>query len=211
MLDKVFGKLPRNAQLKPVPELNVKTGGNIHVEFDTPQTSIQLILPGIKREDEEFFAGYLANYVLGGGSFSSRLYNEVREKRGLAYSVYSYLGTYDHAGIVAAGSATRADRANQTLDTIRSELKRMAEAGPTAEELERAKKYIKGSYAISNLDTSGKIASVLVAIQKSNLGLDYLDKRAEYIESVTLDDARRMAAKLFGGETTIITVGRKIQ
>ena len=125
--------------------------------------------------------------------------------------MYSYLGTYDHAGFVGAGSATRADRAKQTLDIIRSEIKRMAEEGPTAEELEKAKKYIKGSYAISNLDTSSKIASVLVSIQDSNLGLDYIDRREELIESVTLEDARRLAAKLFGGEATVITVGKKIQ
>lgn len=211
MLDKVFGALPEKARLEAVPEMVVKTGADKHVEFDTPQTNIRLALPGIKRDDEAFFAGYLANYVLGGGSFSSRLYTEVREKRGLAYGVYSYLGTYDHAGIVGAGSATRADRAKQTVDVILSEIERMAKEGPSAEELEKAKKYIKGSYAIANLDTSGKIASVLVAIQDSGLGIDYIDKRADYIESVTLEDAKRLAAKLFGGKPSVITVGQSLK
>ena len=149
--------------------------------------------------------------MLGGGSFNSRLYEEVREKRGLAYGVYSYLGTYDHAGIVGAGSETRADRAQQTVDIILAEIERMATEGPTAEELEKAKKYIRGSYAISNLDTSGKIASVLVAIQQANLGIDYIDRRAEYIDAVTLDDAKRIAAQLFGGDPTVITVGRSVE
>jgi zinc protease len=208
MLDKVFGALPEKAQLKEVPEITVQTGETKHVEFATPQTSIRIALPGIKRDDDEFFAGYLANYVLGGGSFSSRLYNEVREKRGLAYGVFSYLGTYDHTGIVGAGSATRTDRADQTLEVILSEIDRMAREGPTAEELEKAKKYIRGSYAIANLDTSSKIASVLVAIQDANLGIDYIDKRAEYIDSVTLEDAKRISAKLFGGKPSIVTVGQ---
>ncbi|MEP1208190.1 MAG: pitrilysin family protein [Rhizobiaceae bacterium] len=211
MLDKVFGALPAKAKLKPVPEIKVETGENRHVEFDTPQTNIRVALPGIKRDDDAFFAGYLANYVLGGGSFSSRLYNEVREKRGLAYGVYSYLATYDHAGFVGAGSATRADRAKQTVDVILGEIERMAKEGPTAEELEKAKKYIKGSYAIANLDTSSKIASVLVAIQDSDLGIDYIDRRAKYIESVTLEDAKRISAKLFGGKPSVITVGRSIK
>jgi len=208
MLDSVFGALPPKAQLTAVPEMKIKTGEDRHVEFKTPQTNIRLALPGIKRDDDEFFAGYLANYVLGGGSFSSRLYTEVREKRGLAYGVYSYLGTYDHAGLVGAGSATRADRAKQTVDVILTELARMAKEGPSAEELEKAKKYIKGSYAIANLDTSGKITWVLVAIQDADLGIDYIDRRAEYIESVTLEDAKRIAAKLFGGKPSVITVGQ---
>ena len=211
MLDKVFGALPEKAQLKEVPEITIETGKKLHVEFDTPQTNIRISLPGIKRDDDAFFAGYLANYVLGGGSFNSRLYDEVREKRGLAYGVYSYLGTYDHTGIVGAGSATRADRAQQTVDIILAEMKRMATEGPTAEELEKAKQYIRGSYAIANLDTSGKIASVLVAIQNADLGIDYIDRRAEYIDSVTLEDAKRIAAQLFGGDPTVITVGQTVK
>ncbi|NKB52702.1 MAG: insulinase family protein [Rhizobiaceae bacterium] len=211
MLDKVFGGLPEKSKLKKVPEITIKTGEDKHVEFATPQTNIRIALPGIKRDDDEFFAGYLVNYVLGGGSFSSRLYDEVREKRGLAYGVYSYLGTYDHAGLVGAGSATRADRAKQTVDVILAQIARMAKDGPTAEELEKAKKYIKGSYAITNLDTSGKIASVLVAIQDADLGIDYIDRRAEYIESVTLEDAKRISAKLFGGKPSVITVGQTVK
>ncbi|MEM1318344.1 MAG: pitrilysin family protein, partial [Pseudomonadota bacterium] len=208
-LDLVFGDLPEKSQLKDVPELEIATGGNIHVDFATPQTNIRFAMPGIKRDDEDFFTAYLVNYVLGGGSFSSRLFEEVRDKRGLAYGVYSYLGTYDAGGIVGAGSATRADRAQTTVDIIQAEIKRMAEEGPTAEELEKARKYIAGSYAIANLDTSSKIASVLVAIQESDLGIDYIDRRKEYLEAVTLDDAKRVAKELFSQPITVITVGQK--
>ena len=210
VLDKIFGDLPEKAGLNPVPEFKVETGGTVHVDLPVPQTSITFALPGIKRDDPNFYTAYLVNYVLGGGTFSSRLYEEVREKRGLAYGVYSYLGTYDHAGMIGAGSATGAQNAGKTVEIIKAEMARMAKEGPTAEELEKAKKYITGSYAISNLDTSDKIASVLVAIQQADLGTDYIDKRADYISSVTLEDAKRVAKKLFAGKPTQITVGKPL-
>lgn len=209
-LDKIFGDLPEKSNLKPVDEIKVKTGENVAIDFNTPQTNIRMALPGIKRDDPDFYAGYLVNYILGGGSFSSRLYNEVREKRGLAYGVYSYLGTYNHAGIVGAGTATSAATTQQAVDLIKGEIERMAKEGPTEEELRKAKDYIIGAYAISNLDTSGKIAGVLVAIQTSDLGIDYIDKRRDYIEAVTIKDARRVAAELLDGKPTVITVGKKI-
>ena len=209
VLDKIFGGLSQTAELKNVPDLVVKTGDQVAIEFDTPQTNIRMALPGITRDDPDFYAGYLVNYILGGGSFASRLYEEVREKRGLAYGVYSYLGTYDKAGIVGAGTATSAVNTQKAVDLILAEIERMANEGPTEEELKKAKDYIIGAYAISNLDTSGKIASVLVAIQNSELGIDYIDKRPQYIGSVTIDDAKRVAARLLKGKPTVVTVGKK--
>lgn len=214
VLDKLFGDLPEKAQLKEVPELVFTAedaNRSVHLEFATPQTNIRLALPGLKREHPDFYATYLVNYVLGGGSFSSRLYKEVREKRGLAYGVYSYLATFDTAGLIGGGSATQADRASTTLEVLSAEFERIGREGPTAEELEQAKAYIVGSYAISNLDTSSKIASVLVAIQRANLGIDYIDKRAEYINNVTLEDARRVAKKYFSTPPLFVTVGQKPQ
>ncbi len=210
VLDKIFGGLPDKAQLTAVPEYQVEAGERIAVDFNTPQTNIRLAFPGIKRENPDFYAGYLVNYVLGGGSFSSRLYQEIREKRGLAYGVYSYLGLYDHAGLVGAGTATSAANTQKAVDLILAEIERMAKEGPTEEELRKAKDFIIGTYAISNLDTSSKIASVLVSIQSSNLGIDYIDKRQDYLESVTIEDAKRVAAKLLTGKPTIITVGKKV-
>jgi zinc protease len=208
MLDQVFGPMAEKANLKPVPETQVKTGETIAVDFNTPQTIITMAMPGIKREDEEFYAAYLVNYVLGGGSFSSRLYEEVREKRGLAYGVYSYLGTKDHSGVVGAGTATSTRNTEKAVEVILAEIEKMAKDGPSAEELEKAKKYIKGSYAISNLDTSGKIASVLSAIQSAGLGIDYIDKRASYLDAVTIEDAKAVAQKLLSSKPTIVTVGK---
>ncbi len=210
VLDKIFGDLPERANLKQVPEFQIKSGERIAVDFNTPQTNIRMALPGIKRENPDFYAGYLVNYVLGGGSFSSRLYEEIREKRGLAYGVYSYLSLYDHAGLVGAATATSAANTQKAVDLILAEIERMANEGPTEEELRKAKDFIIGTYAISNLDTSSKIASVLVTIQSSNLGIDYIDKRRDYLESVTIEDAKRVAAKLLTGKPTVITVGKEV-
>jgi len=208
MLDQVFGPMAEKAKLKEVPDTQVSTGETIAVDFNTPQTTITMALPGIKRDSKDFYSAYLVNYVLGGGSFASRLYEEVREKRGLAYGVYSYLGTKDYSGVIGAGTATSAANTDKAIEVILSEIKRMATDGPTAEELDKAKKYIKGSYAISNLDTSGKIASVLTAIQSAELGIDYIDKRASYIDGVTLEDAKAVAQKLLSSKPTIVTVGK---
>ena len=125
VLDQIFGDLPEKSQLKDVPEIAIETGKEVHVEFNTPQTNIRLVQPGIKRDDPDFFAAYLVNYVLGGGSFSSRLYDEVREKRGLAYGVYSYLDPYDHAGVIGSGTATRTERTDQALEVILEEIEKM--------------------------------------------------------------------------------------
>ncbi|MEM1038801.1 MAG: pitrilysin family protein [Pseudomonadota bacterium] len=214
VLDQIFGDLPEKSQRADVPELvftAADANRTVHMDFATPQTNIRLALPGLKRDDPDFFAAYLVNYVLGGGSFSSRFFKEVREKRGLAYGVYSYLATFDSGGLVGGGSATQADRAQTTIDVLREEIARMGREGPTQEEFDQAKAYIIGSYPISNLDTSGKIASVLVAIQTADLGIDYIDKRAEYLNAVTLEDAKRVAKDLFSTPPLVVTVGQKPQ
>jgi zinc protease len=209
MLDDVFGGLPEKADLQPIAEATLNIGEKKAIELAVPQSMIRIVHKGIKRSDPDFYAAYLMNYILGGGSFSSRLYQEIREKRGLAYGVYTYLGSNDHAGYTGGGTATRADRADETVKILLSEIKRMAKDGPTVEELEKAKKFIIGSYAIRNLDTSSKIASTLVAIQEEKLGIDYIDKRADYIGAVTIEDARRLARQLFSDEPTVIIVGPK--
>ncbi|PTW62305.1 zinc protease [Breoghania corrubedonensis] len=208
LLDKTFGKLPAKAELVKVPDATPKTGVTENVNMDVPQAVIRLGLPGLKRADPDFIPAYVMNHILGGGSFSSRLYEEVREKRGLAYSVWSYLAPYDHAGILMAGTGTRSDSAGETLKIMEEQIARMAKDGPTADELKKAKSYLTGSYAL-RFDTSGKIANQLVGIQMENLGIDYINKRNDLIEAVTLDDVKRVAKELLGGKTpTIVTVGR---
>ena len=209
VLDKLFGSMPQKAELRPIPEIVPEFGKKVDVVLDVPQTSISLVYPGLKRNNKDFFAAHLMNHVLGGGIFSSRLYNEVREKRGLAYSVYSAISTYDHAAILTSGTGTRNDRAAEALKVIRSEIAKMAKDGPSEKELIAAKKYVIGTYAISNLDTSTKIANVLVAIQDADLGVDYIDRREGYISSVTRNDVQRIAKQLLSVEPTIVKVGPK--
>ncbi len=124
------------------------------------------------RKHPDFMAAYVVNHVLGGGSFTSRLYQEVREKRGLAYGVNTYMYPLQHAALFMGWTLLRADRAGDSLKIIEDEIRRMAEAGPTEEELGKAKEYLKGSYAL-NFDTSTKIAQQLVQIQIEDLGIDY--------------------------------------
>ena len=152
-------------------------------------------------------AGYIVNHILGGGSFSSRLYREVREVRGLAYSVYSMLVPLKHTALFMTSTATRADRATQTLDVVETEIHRIAETGPTEDELAKAKSYLKGSYAL-NFDTSSKIAGQLVAIQLDDLGIDYINKRVGLIDAVTLADVKRVAKRLLDGGLLVTVVGR---
>ena len=207
VLDRLFGDLPEKPELSEVADTELKLGQEIHVAYDLPQTSLQLAWPGIKRKDPDFFAAYVMNYILGGGSFSSRLYNEVREKRGLAYGINSFLVNYDHASALGINTATRSDRAPETLKIIRDEVDRMAASGPTEQELDAAKKTIIGGYAVNNLDSSESIASTLVELQISDLGIDYIQRRAGLINAVTLKQARDVAARVFSAEPSVMIVG----
>lgn len=206
LLDEVFGSLPETGNLTAVPEVTLPaTGIQKVVEMEIPQTVIQFGRPGLKRDDEDFITAYVVNHILGGGSFSSRLYQEVREKRGLSYSVYSYLYPLDHAALIAGGAATRNDRAAESLALIDEEITRMARDGPTVEELDKAKRYLKGSYPL-RFDTSTKIARQLVEIQRDDLGIDYINKRNALIDAVTIEDARRVARRLYDDGGLYVTM-----
>lgn len=207
-IDRVFGGLPAKAQLTPVANAKPqKLGLRDIVDLDIPQTVLSFGGQGVARKDPDFFAAYIVNHILGGGSFSSRLYREVREVRGLAYSVGSSLVWLNHAALFKGGTATRADRAAETLQVMEREMRRLAESGPSADELAKAKSYLKGSYALG-FDTSSKIAGQLVNIQLDDLGIDYVDRRDALIDAVTLDDVKRVAKRLLDGELLVTVVGR---
>jgi zinc protease len=177
------------------------------VDLDVPQAVMMLGGEGIARKDPDFIPAYIVNHILGGGSFSSRLYHEVREQRGLAYSVYSVLIPLDHAALFLSGTATRAERAGDALGIIESAIRKMAESGPTAEELAMAKSYLKGSYPLQ-FDTSTKIAGQLLQIQLDDLGIDYIERRKALIDAVTLDDVKRVAKRLLDGGLLVTVVGK---
>jgi len=208
IVDRIFGDLPAKAMLVDVPAARPQAlGTRLPVALDVPQSVVLIGGPGIPRKDPDFIPAYVVNHILGGGTLSSRLYREVREKRGLAYSVYSALLPLKHTALFFAGTGTRGDRAGQALDIMRQEIRRMADEGPTQAELDDAKSYLKGSYNL-NFDTSGKIAGQLTQIQVEDLGIDYIDRRNGLIDAVTLDDAKRAARRLLGGDMLTAVVGR---
>jgi zinc protease len=208
LIDRVFGSLPAKADLQAVPVAKPQgLGRRIVVELDVPQTVITFGRPGIFRQDPDFMAAYILDHILGGGTFSSRFYTEVREKRGLAYSINDNLVWLKSAALMIGGTATRADRTSETLTVIESEIQRMAETGPTEEELAKAKSYLKGAYTL-NLDTSNKIAGALLQIQLDGLGIDYIERRGALIDAVTLEDTKRVAQRLLKGGMLVTIVGR---
>jgi len=208
MLDRVFGALPGQPDLAPVATVAPRgLGRRIVIKLDVPQTVMTFGGPGIARKDPDFMAAYIVNQILGGGAFSSRLYQEVREKRGLAYAVYDSLVWLSHTALFLGGTATRADRTGETLDLIEKEIHRLAENGPTADELAAAKAYLDGSFAL-NLDSSSKIAALLVQLQLDGLDIDYFTRRPEMINAVTLGDAQRVAKRLLDGGLLVTVVGR---
>ena len=208
LIDRVFGGLPEKAALAPVPNAAMQgLGERVVVNLDVPQTVISFGGPGLARHDPDFFTAYVVNHIYGGGSMTSRLYHEVREKRGLAYGVHTRLVWMDHANITSGGTATRADKAGETLTIIDEETRRMATDGPTQEELDKAKAYLKGSYALG-FDTSSKIAGQLVQIQLDKLGIDYPERRNALIDAVTLSEAKRVAKRLLETKLLTLVVGR---
>jgi zinc protease len=211
LLDRTFGTLPAKASLTPVTDVEAaKPPQRAFIPLDVPQTVVTFGGPGIKRHDPNFMAGYVVNHILGGGTLSSRLYHEVREKRGLAYSVYQSLLWMDHSAIFIGNTGTRADRAGETVDAINKEIRRMAEDGPTQQELDEAKSYLKGSQMLA-LDTSSKLASALLQYQLDKLPIDYIEKRNAIVDAVTLDDAKKAAKRLWGQGLLTVIVGRAPQ
>jgi zinc protease len=208
-LDETFGGLPEQAASWRLPEAESQGQGEVLlVEKAVPQSVAAFGHQGIRRDDPDYYAATVANYILGGGGFASRLYEEVRERRGLAYSVYSYLRPLDFGALVMGGVGTANQRVGESIALIKAEWAHMASEGPSAEEVEDAKTFLTGSFPL-RLDSSGAIAGMLVGMQLEDLGIDYLDRRNSLIEAVTLEDVRRVAATLFKPEhLTFVVVGQ---
>ncbi|WP_426426340.1 M16 family metallopeptidase [Bradyrhizobium genosp. A] len=211
LLDHTFGSLPAKAALTPVPDVEAaKPPQRAFVPLDVPQTVITFGGPSFKRDDPQFMAAYVVNHLLGGAGLSSRLYHEVREKQGLAYSVSESLHWMEHSALFIGNTGTRADRAGDTIDAIEKEVRRIAEEGPTQKELDEAKSYLKGSQMLA-LDTSSKLAHALLQYQHDQLPIDYIEKRNAIVDAVTLDDAKAAAKRLWGQGLLTVIVGRAPQ
>jgi zinc protease len=212
LIDAVFADLPLSGDLMDVADASLAgVGGSQIVDLDVPQSTIRFGRPAFARHDPDYMASVLLTHILGGGTgLSSRLFREVREKRGLAYSVSASVTTLDHGSYVYGGTTTKNERAHESLEVIRAEILDLAQNGPSAEELEKGKKYLIGSYPL-RFDTSSKIAGQLVHIQLDGFGPEWLIERNGLIAAVTIDEARRVASRLYGdGALSVAIVGRPV-
>ncbi len=210
-LDKAFGVLPTGTPPALPPQWVPPTKPRVVVvERPVPQSSALMALPGIPRDDPEWYAALVMNHVLGGGGQQSRLFNEVREKRGLAYGVSSGLRTYKRASLLVMSTGSANERVAEAIKVIRAEMARMRNEGVTEAELNDAKTYLTGALALS-LDSSGSIAGLLHSMQIDGLSPDHLTRRAALIGAVKLEDVRKVARRLLRDETlTTVVVGKPV-
>jgi len=211
LLDDTFGALPNSDPPPEPPMAKISEGPRVEIiNRNIPQSIIMFGHGGILRNDPDFFPAYVMSYILGGGDFSSRLTNEVREKRGLTYGIGVSLYPLDRAGLFIGNVGTRNDKAGETIRVLKDELARMAKDGPTIDELTDAKTFLTGSYAL-RFDSNTKIADQLLGIQQENLGIDYVNNRNSNIEAVTLDQVKEQARRLIHADRLLITIVGKPQ
>ncbi|MBT3141841.1 insulinase family protein [Phaeobacter gallaeciensis] len=205
LLDELLADLPETGRAIPSKaDLNL-TGGVTVVDFDTPQSQVLFSQGGIDRDDEDFFAAYVMNHILGGGSFESRLMEEVRVKRGLTYGVYSYLLPKDLASLYMGSVASGNDRVAEAIEVIQEEWAKVASNGVTAEELKDAQTYLTGAYPL-RFDGNGQIAGIMVGMQMQDLPIDYIATRNDKVNAVTLEDIKRVAGELLNPDQLHFTV-----
>ncbi len=209
LLDQAFSALPNEIELPKIAKAPEKIQGETYVvNLDVPQSSIIFGQPGVKRSDTDWYTALLMNYILGGGGFGSRLYTEIREKRGLAYSVGTHLYPMQLSALIFGSAGTKNGRVAESLNLVKSEWSRMRNSGVTKEELERAKSYLTGSFPL-RLNSTNAIARMLVSIQYHDLGIDYIDKRASYINAVSRDRIAKLANRLLDPDKlTFVVVGK---
>lgn len=198
LAQKLLQWLPQGAcpALPAVPEVApLQQASEQRIPFDAAQAQVLLGQPGFKRNDPDFLALTLANHVLGGGGFTSRLTEEVREKRGLTYSVYSYFSPALHAGAFTVGLQTRPDQADQALAVVREVLERFATDGPTQAELDAAKANMAGGFALQ-LDSNKKLLGQVANIAWNDLPLDYLDTWQARVQAIPLEQVKAAFARV---------------
>lgn len=212
LVTQLLARLPAGAceALPPVPEVRpLLSAVERRIAFDAAQAHVLIGQPGFKRDDADFFALTVGNYTLGGGGFVSRLTTEVREKRGLSYSVYSYFNPGLHAGAFTIGLQTRPDQATQAVQVAREVLRRFVTEGPTPQELQAAKDNLIGGFAL-RLDNNRKLLDNVANIAVHGLPLDYLDSWTERVARVTVADVKAAFARKLQPDTmvTVVVGGR---
>ncbi|WP_299355584.1 pitrilysin family protein [uncultured Shimia sp.] len=208
MLDELLANLPETGAALPDKVAPMLDGSTSVVEFDTPQSVALFGQVGMERDDDDFFAAYLLNTILGGGGFESRLMEEVRVKRGLTYGVYSYLVPKDWAALYLGSVSSANDRIAEAVDVIRAEWSRMAAEGVTQEELDEAKALLTGAYPL-RFDGNGSIAQIMAGMQMQGLPIDYIATRNDKVNAVSLEDINRVASEFLNpDELTFVVVGK---
>lgn len=196
----------------PLPNIGRLGTPGVHVlPMPVPQPTILFGLPGIMRADPDFIPGYVANYILGGGGFSSRLTDEVRVKRGLTYGISTSLTSYRKASVMVGSVATRADAVRQTIQVVHDALADFAANGATQNELDDAKTFLTGSFPLAFASNAG-IASQLGTFERQGLDVGYVARRNALIQAVTLDDIKRVAKRLFDpARLTVVVAGTPLE
>ncbi|MCZ8293446.1 MAG: pitrilysin family protein [Hylemonella sp.] len=212
LVTQLLARLPAAAceALPPVAEVQpLSVAVEKRIPFDSAQAHVLIGQPGFKRDDPDFFILTVGNYILGGGGFVSRLTEEVREKRGLSYSVYSYFNPGLHAGAFTIGLQTRPDQAAQAVQVAREVLRRFVTDGPTPAELKAAKDNLVGGFAL-RIDNNRKLLDNVANIAAHNLPLDYLDTWTQQVAKVTVADIRAAFARKLQPErmVTVVVGGR---
>jgi zinc protease len=197
LVTRLLARLPQTACTPQpvVPEVRPLTqASEQRIAFASAQAQVLLGQPGYQRKDPDFFALTVGNHILGGGGFTARLTEEVREKRGLTYSVYSYFAPGLHAGAFTIGLQTRPDQADQALGLVREVLAKFVAQGPTEKELQAAKDNLIGGFAL-RLDSNKKLLDNVANIAWNGLPLDYLDAWTQRVQALTVADVHAAFAR----------------
>lgn len=208
LIDETFGDLPEKYAGSEIPHVDLHHLGETKtVPLPIPQSVVLFVQKGIQRKDPDFFPVYVMTRILGDGNFESRLWHEVREKRGLAYNIDLSVSWAQCAESLSGATATKNESVENVISIIRKEWKKMIDEGATQEELIFVKDRLKGSFAL-NFSSTPKIAAALMTYQLDDLGIDYINQRNKILEKVTLEDINRVAKKWLSPEQlTFVIVG----
>lgn len=196
LLDRLLGDLPATGAPQPSEAPWLLTGGKTMVDFPSPQSTVFFGQKGIPRDDPDFFPAFVLNEMLGGGRFTARLMTEVREKRGLTYGIGTYIVNMDQADMLLGQFSASNDKVAEAIEVVKAEWGRIGAEGVLPEELDATKTYLTGSYPL-RFDGNGPIASILVGMQMDGMPIDYVTTRNAKVEAVTMEDVKRVAARLF--------------
>lgn len=208
LLDKYLKLEKGLREVVNIPDVNInKKKQHIKIPKGIQQSVVYFGSEGLKRSDKDFYPAYIMNHILGGGGFESRLLDTVREKNGLAYSTYSYLSTYHKAGLFVGYVGTDAKRVDKSISLIKKELNKLYKNGVTEKELSDAKDYLVNSYPLK-MTKNENLATYLSVMQLEDLGIDFLEKRNDYVRSVTVEQVKNMAQRMLDvDKMTFVVVG----